>query len=311
MDHIKIIPVGKAKCLSDAELAEVARALSAVLPSGVRAVQYSTLPPFDRARPWQPLDESNNPVGAVRYYSNGQWLEGSSPDEIPGSLAGPPGPAGPAGPTGLPGGTGPEGPAGPTGPIGPTGPAGVIGPVGPAGPAGPTGLTGATGAAGATGPQGIQGTPGTGPAMLVGMGDPASLLGAEGNFYLDAQFPYALWGPKSSLGSWGDGLPFSGFHRPTNLGAGTVLALNKEYFVVLSGNLTIGALPVATAYSQIKLNIEATTSVNFNVHANNPTIYQINGGVVPIHHPFALAAGHHRMTLTYLNSKWLLEHLIS
>ena len=310
MDHLKIIPVGKVKCMNDAQLAEVAQALSAVLPSSVRAVQYSTLPPFDRARPWQPLDESNNPVGAVRYFSNGQWLEGSSPDEAPASLVGPPGPAGPQGPTGLPGAEGPEGPQGDGGPAGPPGPAGVIGPVGPAGPAGPIGLQGVPGPIGLTGPEGPQGIAGTGPAILVGVGSPSAPLGAEGNLYLDSQFPYALWGPKTALG-WGNGLPFSGFHRPTDLGTGTALALNKEYFVVLATHLTIDALPVATAYSQIKINIEATAIVHFNVHLNNPAIYKINDGVVPIATHFVLGAGFHRFTLTYLNNKWLLEHLIS
>lgn len=157
------------------------------------------------------------------------------------------------------------------------------------------------------GPQGI---PGIGPAILSGMGSPSDALGADGNFYLDYNFPYALWGPKTA-GAWTSRLPLTGFAAPQNLGTNTALALNTEYFVVLGANLTIDALPATSSYSQIKLNIEATTSVNLNVHANNPTIYKVNDGTTPISTHFSLTAGFHRFTLTYINSKWLLEHLVS
>ncbi len=311
MDHLKIIPVTSAPGVNDGTLAAIASALRATLPTGFKLVQYSVTPPFDRSAPWQPLDDNGNPVGAVRYFSDGTWLEGSSPDTVPASLIGPPGPQGPAGPAGLPGPVGPEGPAGVAGPQGPAGPAGVIGPVGPAGPMGPTGLTGVTGPAGATGPAGPQGPAGIGPAIIAGQGAPAPSLGAEGNLYLDYNFPYTLWGPKDATLGWVNALPFTGFRAPTNLGTGTALALNTEYYVVLGANLTIDALPAATGYAQIKLNIEATTSVNFNIHANNPTIYKINDGTVPISTHFSLTAGYYRFTLTYINGKWLLEHLVS
>jgi hypothetical protein len=142
------------------------------------------------------------------------------------------------------------------------------------------------------------------------MGTPSNALGADGNFYLDFNFPYALWGPKVS-GAWTTRLPLTGFMAPTNLGTGTALALNTEYYVVLGANLTIDVLPVATGYAQIKLNIEATTAINLNVHANNPAIYKINGGTGPITTHFSLVAGFHRFTLTHINGKWLLEHLVS
>jgi hypothetical protein len=103
----------------------------------------------------------------------------------------------------------------------------------------------------------------------------------------------------------------TGFEAPVDLGTGTALALNTEYYVVLGTNLTIDALPATSSYAQIKLNIETTTSVNFNVHANNPTIHQINGGIAHINTHFTLAAGFHRFTLTYINNKWLLEYLVS
>ena len=309
-EYLKITPTKPVAGIDPALLSRVAESLNAVLPAEIRLVQYTTTPPFDRSRPWQPLDDNGNPVGAVRYYSNGSWYEGSSPDDAPASLVGPPGPVGPQGPAGIPGVVGPEGPIGPVGPQGVAGPIGLVGPVGPAGPAGPTGLTGAAGATGATGPQGLQGVPGVGPAILTGMGTPSNALGVEGNFYLDYNFPYALWGPKSST-SWTTRLPLTGFEAPVDLGTGTALALNTEYYVVLGANLTIAALPATSSYAQIKLNIETTTSVNFNVHANNPTIHRINGGIAHINTHFTLAAGFHRFTLTYINNKWLLEYLVS
>lgn len=314
MDRLKLIPTSPTPGPVPPTLLELAAALHAVLPTGMKAVQFSTTPPFDRSRPWQPMDESGNPVGAIRYFSEGSWYEASNPGDSPESLIGPPGPPGPPGPTGLIGPQGPTGPTGPTGLTGPTGPTGPIGPGGPMGPAGPTGLTGVAGPAGPTGPTGPTGPAGVGPAILSGQGPPSNLLGAEGNFYLDVNFPYTLWGPKTSGGTWDTALPFTGFRAPQNLGVGTALALNTEYFVVLGANFTLSALPVPTgagAYAQIKLNIEATTSITFNVHANNPTIYLVNDVATPIVAHFTIPAGFRRMTFTFLNGKWLLEYLIS
>lgn len=311
MDYLAITTVAPAAGFSPQALDALASSLRAVIPTGLKVVQFSLTPPFDRSRPWQPLDDSGNPIGAVRYYSDGTWLEASSPGDSPDSLVGPPGPAGPPGPTGLVGPPGPAGPAGTIGPVGPPGVAGPIGATGAMGPAGPTGLTGAAGATGAMGPPGLTGPPGIGPAILSGQGAPSPILGSEGNFYLDVNFPYTLWGPKTSGGTWDTALPFSGFRAPVDLGTGTALALNTEYYVVLGTNLTIDALPATSSYAQIKLNIEATTSVNFNVHANNPAIHRTNNGVAHINTHFTLAAGFHRFTLTYINNKWLLEYLVS
>jgi hypothetical protein len=137
---------------------------------------------------------------------------------------GPQGPIGLTGPAGATGAIGPQGPIGLTGPSGATGAIGPQGPIGLTGPSGSTGATGLTGPTGATGPIGPQGPIGlTGPAgtngtngsngingtaVLNGTTAPTSVLGVNGDFYINTA-TNMLYGPKVN-GNWPAGTSLVG-----------------------------------------------------------------------------------------------------
>jgi hypothetical protein len=87
---------------------------------------------------------------------------------------------------------------------------GAIGPTGPPGAAstvpGPQGPQGNPGTSGATGPAGPQGNPGN--TVLYGAADPASGLGADGNFYINTTTHF-MFGPKAA-GTWPAGTSLIG-----------------------------------------------------------------------------------------------------
>ena len=141
------------------------------------------------------------------------------------------------GPQGVTGATGPQGPAGPTGLTGPVGPQGNTGATGPTGAAGSNGLSayqiwlangnngteaqylaslvGPTGPQGPNGPQGVAGPTGSsGPAgangstVLNGITSPTSLIGSNGDFYINTN-SNTLFGPKSG-GVWPTGVSLVG-----------------------------------------------------------------------------------------------------
>ena len=152
----------------------------------------------------------------VTGWGSGTSLVGSQ------GLTGATGPQGPAGPTGL---TGPVGPQGNTGATGPAGAAGSNGLsayqiwlangnngteaqylaslVGPAGPQGPTGPQGVAGPTGSSGPAGANGS-----AVLNGITNPTSLIGSNGDFYINTN-SNTLFGPKSG-GVWPTGVSLVG-----------------------------------------------------------------------------------------------------
>lgn len=146
------------------QLEDLAAALTLDLQDGDRFVHFGDTAPFDRSKPWQPINASGRPYGGIRYYdtSSGDW------EDVTGGTGpvGPTGATGPAGPNGPTGSTGPTGLTGDDGVIGNTGAAGAIGPIGPSGtvgvqgPVGPAGSTGNQGPVGATGPQGAPGVAG-------------------------------------------------------------------------------------------------------------------------------------------------------
>jgi hypothetical protein len=82
----------------------------------------------------------------------------------------------------------------------------LVGPAGPIGQTGPIGLTGPTGLTGAPGPAGANGTNGS--AVLSGISNPATSLGANGDFYINTS-TNTLFGPKSS-GVWPSGVSLVG-----------------------------------------------------------------------------------------------------
>jgi hypothetical protein len=123
------------------------------------------------------------------------------------SIPGPQGPQGPAGNDGAPGTQGAIGPQGPqglqglqgqAGATGPTGNQGSIGLTGPAGPQGAIGLTGAQGSQGPAGANGINGADGK--TVLNGSSNPTSLIGNNGDFYINT-ISNIIFGPKAS-GQW-------------------------------------------------------------------------------------------------------------
>ena len=119
------------------------------------------------------------------------------------------GPAGANGAQGIPGATGPQGPQGATGLTGPAGAQGIQGLPGTNGAVGATGPTGLTGLTGATGAQGIQGTNGTnGSTLLNGIIAPSTLLGNDGDFYINTA-TNMIYGPKS-FGIWPTGVSIVG-----------------------------------------------------------------------------------------------------
>jgi hypothetical protein len=95
----------------------------------------------------------------------------------------------------------------------------LVGPAGPMGQTGPIGLTGATGLTGAPGPAGVNGTNGS--AVLSGLSNPASSLGANGDFYLNTS-TNNLFGPKSG-GLWPAGVSLVGPAGPQGLTGATGL----------------------------------------------------------------------------------------
>ena len=140
-----------------------------------------------------------------------QGLKGNTGDN---GVAGPTGPTGPTGAQGPIGATGIQGSAGfsayqlaviagfvgntalwldglkgtkgDIGPIGLTGPVGPTGTTGLTGGQGPTGLTGGQGNTGPIGPVGPTGLPGVdGSTMRSGVGTPSTLLGLNGDYYID------------------------------------------------------------------------------------------------------------------------------
>lgn len=123
------------------------------------------------------------------------------------SIPGPQGPQGPAGNDGAPGTQGAIGPQGPQGLQGPQGQAGATGPtgsqgsIGLTGPAGPQGAIGLTGAQGSQGPAGANGINGAdGKTVLNGTSNPTSLIGNNGDFYINT-ISNIIFGPKAS-GQW-------------------------------------------------------------------------------------------------------------
>ncbi len=101
------------------------------------------------------------------------------------------------------------------------GPAGATGSQGIQGATGPQGVQGLTGAAGPVGPQGIQGTTGlqgiqgltgaagsNGKTILNGTANPTTLVGVDGDFYIN-KLTNQIFGPKAS-GSWGLGTSLIG-----------------------------------------------------------------------------------------------------
>jgi hypothetical protein len=120
------------------------------------------------------------------------------------SIPGPQGPQGPAGNNGAPGtqgAVGPQGLQGPQGQAGATGPTGTQGPIGLTGPAGPQGAIGLTGAQGPQGPAGANGINGAdGKTVLNGTSNPTSLIGNNGDFYINT-ISNIIFGPKAS-GQW-------------------------------------------------------------------------------------------------------------
>lgn len=294
--------------LTPTVLVQLASALVAELPAGQKVVQFSVDAPFDRTVPWQPINANGAPVGGLRWFSNGSWIAGQSVTGGSGGVGapGPQGPAGPQGPQGIQGPEGPVGPEGPEGPEGPAGPEGPVGPTGPAGAEGPAGENGAKGDTGDAGPTGPPGPAGASNAILLGEGAPSGVTGAIGNVYFDTRFPYAVYGPKTSDG-WGTGIPFNELGVPTDLSVGTALTLNRHHFVVLAADRTISALPVPAGYSKIQLDIQATAPINLDLHTNNPAIFEVGGAATPLAAALALAAGDHRLTLTFINNRWLLE----
>lgn len=140
--------------------------------------------------------------------ANGAWPAGVSligPQGIQG-LTGATGPAGAQGLPGAAGTNGTNGTVGATGPIGLTGPAGTQGIQGLPGSNGTNGAVGATGPAGA---QGIQGPNGiNGSTLLNGIIAPSTLLGNDGDFYINTA-TNMIYGPKS-FGIWPTGVSIVG-----------------------------------------------------------------------------------------------------
>ena len=165
------------------------------------------------------LNTANNTLYGPKTVTG--WGSGT-PLVGPQGLTGATGPQGPAGPTGL---TGPVGPQGNTGATGPAGAAGSNGLsayqiwlangnngteaqylaslVGPAGPQGPTGPQGVVGPTGSSGPAGANGS-----AVLNGITNPTSLIGSNGDFYINTN-SNTLFGPKSG-GVWPTGVSLVG-----------------------------------------------------------------------------------------------------
>jgi hypothetical protein len=192
--------------------------------------------------------------------------------------AGAPGIQGLPGTNGAVGATGPQGPIGLTGPVGPQGSTGAIGPAGPTGPTGaagtnglsayqiwlangnsgsegqylaslvgPTGPQGPTGQQGVTGPTGSSGPAGAnGSAVLNGITNPTSLIGSNGDFYINTS-ANTLFGPKSG-GLWPSGVSlvgqrgntiWSGFGSPSsNFVSGQL----GDFYMDLSSSTLYGPL---------------------------------------------------------------------
>ena len=95
---------------------------------------------------------------------------------------------------------------GATGSQGPIGLTGAAGATGATGPQGPIGLTGATGPVGLQGIQGVAGT--NGAAVLNGTTAPSTLIGVNGDFYINTN-TNTLYGPKAA-GIWPTGTSLIG-----------------------------------------------------------------------------------------------------
>lgn len=113
------------------------------------------------------------------------------------------GPKGDQGLQGIQGDKGDKGDPGDQGPQGLQGPIGLTGSPGAQGPQGPIGSTGEQGPKGDQGLGGEKGDKGdagaNGNSILNGVGAPSSLVGIEGDFYMDTE-SYTLWGPRLSTG---------------------------------------------------------------------------------------------------------------
>ena len=232
-----IAPDAKVVGLSSRTLQELVKAFRFNLSTEHRVVHYGPTAPFDRSLPWQQTNDAGNPVGAIKYYSNGSWLEGTALEET--ASLGPPGPAGstgPAGPQGPAGGAGLTGPAGPAGVAGPIGGDGLVGATGLIGPQGNVGPAGSAGPTGGDGAIGVQGPPGF--LFYAGSGPPASSLGTDGDLYLDDDsVNVVLYGPKV-FGGWGTGTPLhparerADFHVTIAVASGPITATTYLNFLL-------------------------------------------------------------------------------
>jgi hypothetical protein len=131
------------------------------------------------------------------------------------------------------------------------------------------------------------------------------LSGSAGSVYIDAQFPYAIYGPKTGSG-WGDPIPFNEIGSPLDLAGGVALGLNRYYYDVFMADRTFGAFGAPGLYSKIVLAVEATTLVNLDFHTNNVFYQSGVSSLAAVAAPVALAAGFWTLTFTRVSGRWIL-----
>lgn len=62
------------KCMTQCELAEIAKNLVLVTNTKCQEVYFSKLAPQNQSLPWQQVDDEGQNLGTIKYYTNGKWI---------------------------------------------------------------------------------------------------------------------------------------------------------------------------------------------------------------------------------------------